>query len=408
MRMTMMAACLGCLSVATVARADIVDKSVVGASQPGAADARVSALDDAFATALRAAVDDALDAKIRSANKATIDRELVEHARRFVASFKVTADDSATPRHLTVLVHIDRDKLNARLLELGLAQPTAAKAAAAPAAESKFAVLMRATTPAGLFATYRTAAVTDVPGGAMVTAALRHAGVRLVNAPASGPAAHAGGELPLDDDSARALAGDAKADTAVIVGASVDAATSVRGTLAHAATGRAHVRIIDARDGAVQADVASTAGAYAAGDDKSIAALALDRAVGDAIAMATAAPLVSAKFSGLSQPSPRGPRAELSPSLVSDGHVLIRFSAREVGGGGPTWQSTQVVRDAIAARPKSPTMTIRRLDAGEIVFDVATGESAAALAKVLSASPGVFRARAHDGIVDVEIQELAQ
>ena len=410
MRMIAVASCLGLVLAAASAHADIVDKSVVGLSQTSAADSRVSALDDAFATALRSAVSDILTAKDVTAGRAIIDREIIAHARRFVASFKVTSDDSATPRHLAVVVHIDRDKLNERLLELGLAQQAAAakaQVAPAPAAlvESRVLLLLRAVTPAGLFANYGTTAVASVPGSAMFDVLLHHPGMRAVVAPASGPAAHAGGELPLDDESARALAGEVKADVAVIVGASAERASQVRGARVHAAIGHTRIRVIDAHDGTVKLDVSAAAGGYGSDDDSAIATVALDRAAADAVAAAMMAPMLQSTSANLRLPNARGPRPAMA---VAEGHVLVRVVAHEVGGGVATWQSTQVVRDAIAARPKSPVMLIRRLDEGEIVFDIATTESAASLGKALAATAGILHARAHDGIVDVEIEELAQ
>src|SRR5687768_16556827 len=92
-----------------------------GDADAGGADPRVAALDEAFARAAQQAVGEIVDADVRKTSKATLDREIVGRARLWVVKFTVTKDvTSEGRRELTVQVRIDRDKLRARLAELGI------------------------------------------------------------------------------------------------------------------------------------------------------------------------------------------------------------------------------------------------------------------------------------------------
>jgi hypothetical protein len=171
----------------------------------------VAALDEAFSRAAQAAVSELVDGDVRKSNKAAIDKEIVGRARLWVAKFTVTKDETNDGRReLTVLVRIDRDKLRARLGELNIAT-TQVGEAPKPGAKT-VVVLMRLTTREGTRASYGATAEKELPGMGAFAAALRGAGWTTKRAPASGPAAKPGGELPMDDGEAEALGAEAKAD----------------------------------------------------------------------------------------------------------------------------------------------------------------------------------------------------
>src|SRR5262245_24824492 len=97
---------------------DVVAYQAEGDAPSGGADARVMALDNAFANAVASALGDLVAADVRNARKGELDREIVGRARLWVAKFTVTKDETNDDRRqLTVSVKIDRDKLRARLGE---------------------------------------------------------------------------------------------------------------------------------------------------------------------------------------------------------------------------------------------------------------------------------------------------
>ena len=98
---------------------DIVAYEAEGDAASAGADARTAALDDAFARAVGSAVADLVAGDVRTTHKGELDREIVGHARLWVARFTVTKDDTEDGRRqLVVSVRIDRDKIKARLDEL--------------------------------------------------------------------------------------------------------------------------------------------------------------------------------------------------------------------------------------------------------------------------------------------------
>lgn len=100
---------------------DIVAYQVDGDADAGTADPRVDALDQAFAKAVLQALGELLDADTRWQNKAVVDREILYHSRLWVARFTVTREVVADDRkQVSVSVRVDRDKLRARLAELGI------------------------------------------------------------------------------------------------------------------------------------------------------------------------------------------------------------------------------------------------------------------------------------------------
>jgi hypothetical protein len=125
-----MAVLVGSLAVASPASAeDVVAYQADGDSDANAPDARVTALDDAFARATAQAVNDLVEPEVRRQSKPVIDRELIGHARLWVISYKVTREVVADDRwRFSLSVRIDRDKLRARLAELNIAVREAGEA----------------------------------------------------------------------------------------------------------------------------------------------------------------------------------------------------------------------------------------------------------------------------------------
>ena len=106
---------------------DVVAYQAEGDAPAASADARVMALDEAFARAVNSALADLVDGAVRTQRKGELDREIVARARLWVAKFAVTKDETVDGRReLTVSVKIDRDKLRARLGELKIAMKEAA------------------------------------------------------------------------------------------------------------------------------------------------------------------------------------------------------------------------------------------------------------------------------------------
>lgn len=239
---------------------DVVAYEAEGQAVASGADSRVAALDDAFAHAVNAALADVVAADVRGARKADLDREIVAHARLWVTKFTVTRDDTDNGmRELVVSVKIDRDKLRAKLGELGVATSDQGPAPAGPVKTA--AVLVRVATPSGVR--------TDL-GGAAIATALRGAGIVVRKAPAAPD-----GEL--DDAAASQLAEQAKAELAVVANVSVGPQVPVRGQAVPAALVTAKLRMVD--HGKVMA--AGTAIAAARGDDG--LGYAVDRAIGAAM-----------------------------------------------------------------------------------------------------------------------------
>ena len=91
---------------------DLVAYEAEGDAPVGGTDARTAALDDAFARAVSSALGDLVAGDVRTAHKGELDKEIVGHARLWVAKFTVTKDDTEDARRqLTVSVRIDRDKI---------------------------------------------------------------------------------------------------------------------------------------------------------------------------------------------------------------------------------------------------------------------------------------------------------
>lgn len=265
------------LGAANTARAeDVVAYQADGDADAGAADARVEALDEAFGKAVSQALGDVLDPEVRRQNKPVLDRELLGHARLWVARFTVTREAIVDDRkRLSVSVRVDRDKVRARLAELNIALKSGGDAPTANA--QGVAVLLRVIAPDGVRATYGATSEKDVPGLAALSSTLRRANMVVKRATPAGPAASPDGELPLDDAAADALAAEARAELAAIASVTIGAPVLLRGIDASGVLITARVRLLDRK--AHRALGQSSVVAAARGADPGVVGSAIDRAL---------------------------------------------------------------------------------------------------------------------------------
>ena len=134
----------------------VVTYEAEGEADAGGADPRVAALDDAFARAVAArGRRPGRRAGAAPRKKQDLDREIVGHARLWVAKFTVTKDETADDRRqLTVSVRVDRDKMRARLAELEISRRGRRPRPARPNARADVAILLRVAEPETVRATY--------------------------------------------------------------------------------------------------------------------------------------------------------------------------------------------------------------------------------------------------------------
>jgi hypothetical protein len=369
---------LACVLVAVAALAghptrasaeDVVAYQAEGDADAAAADARIEALDQAFGKAVAQALGDVLDPEVRRRQRAVLDREVIGRARLWVAKFTVTKESVSDERKLVaVSVRIDRDKLRARLAELHIATRTGdAESATGPSVT----VLLRVVSPDGIRASYGVTADKELPGLAAIASALRRAGMVIKRAPASGPAASAEGELPLDDDTAQALAVAARAEQVAIAGVTIGAPVALRGVDATAALVTARVRVLH-RQAGVPIGHGSAAVAARSTEPTAVAA-AIDRALtgalGDALPPAAQALAPPESFTGDDRP------------VTEPGIILVRLAR------ATPWGMVQAeIKHLTGARGVSRA-SLRHVSPAGWVIGVATGESIERIASIVKKPP---------------------
>ncbi|MEJ7599941.1 MAG: hypothetical protein WKG01_18690 [Kofleriaceae bacterium] len=363
------------LALSSVASAeDIVAYEAEGDADAGGADPRVTALDEAFGRAVASALVDLLDADTRKANKAVLDRELIVRARLWVAKFAVAKDVTEDGRrHLTVTVRIDRDRLRAKLGELGVGSagdPPSTSPGGASAGTCPTVVLLRVSEPDGIRADYGASAEKDIPGLGALSAALRAGGMTIKRAPASGPEARAAGELPLSDDEAEALAGEAKAEIAAIAGVTVGAPVAARGVASSVVLVSAHVRLI-ARGRKLVGH--GSAAIPARGTEPAVIKAAIDRAL-----VAALGDVVPPSKPQLGQPT--GFHGDDTP-VGEAGIVLVRLSPKT------PWGLVAAELKYLSGAKGISRATLRRLSPGGWVIGVATTESVQRIAQIANKPP---------------------
>lgn len=346
---------------------DIVAYQADGDAPAAAADARVMALDEAFARAVTSALVDLVPGDVRTARKGELDREIVARARLWVSKFSVTKDETVDGRRaLSVSVKIDRDKLRARLAELGIASKAATPAE--EAGQPTATVLLRIASPGGVRAAYGANAERDLPGVSALTTLLRNAGFAVRRAPASGPPARPDGDLPLADAEAEALAAEANADVVAIAGVRVAPPVPVRGIAANASLVTAHVRLVDRKERRVVGEGSGTAATP--GEDPGYA---IERALASAAVDVVPPPPMklgqAGAFTGDDTP------------IAEPGIVLVRMPAR-------TPYALVLAESKYLAGAKGVrAASLRRLSPQGWIIGVATSESAEQIARIAKRAP---------------------
>ena len=367
---------------------DVATYETAGAADAAAADARTHALDVAFAAAVRSALSEVVPAAELGRRRDELERQIVARARLWVASFKVVNQSTEGGRlRLTAAVRIDRERVRAKLTELGVPLLPAAPTPPPIAAPRAATVLMRVINPGGVTATYGAGASAEIPASEAVTGVVQATGMSVVAAPSSGAAARPDGDLPLDDAAARALATEAGAQVAVIVSVSIEGTGPVRASRQTGALAQARVRVLGA-DGTLLGEGSARGGAYA-GSEVPAANGALTRAA--ALAVAAALPAPGGGVAGAPPPPAPPP-----PLTAGKGEVLVRVR------GTTSWNAIAALRQQLATTAGVQRVRVGRLSADEVVLAVATGQRADRVAAAARATPDL-RARVinEDGVVEV-------
>lgn len=338
---------------------DIVVYEAEGDAETSVGDARVAALDEAFASAVSMALADLVSPDVRTARKVDLDREIVGRARLWVAKFTVNKDATVGERRqLQVTVRVDRDKMLARLGELDVVTKLAT-------------VLLRIDDPAGPRATFGAGAEKDVPGLAALTSALRTAGMQPKRGPSTGAAAAVGTALPVSDDEAIALADGVKADVAAIAGVTLGTPVAVRGLPVASVPVTANVRMIERRTKRVIGQGSATIAT------KGIEPTVINKAVDYALVAAT-----SDVFPPQRQVLAGGQQFSGNDTPIADaGVVLVRLGAKT------PWGLVAAELKYLQGAKGVKSAVLRRLSPGGWVIGVATAESVERVSQILKKPP---------------------
>lgn len=361
---------LGLALASSAARAeDIGVYEAEGEADASSGDPRVAALDEAFSRVIAQALAEVLDAETRKANKAALAEHILGRARLWVARFTVTKDETVDGRRqLTVSVRVDRDKMRARLGELNI---SAAPTGEQPRPGGKTAVILLRTADArGARATFGPRAEKEPPGLGALAAALRGGGMAIKRAPASGSGPRSDGDLPLDDDAADALAGEAKADVAAIAGVSVGEPVQARGVAQPAVLVTAHVRLIAGGKKPLGQGAAAVA---ARGTEPAVIEAAIERAL-----VAAAADVLPPPRQELAKG--QGYAGDDVP-VAEPGVVLVRLAPKT------PWGLVAAEQKWLAGAKGVKLAAIRRASPSGWVIGVTTAESVERIAQIARKSP---------------------
>jgi hypothetical protein len=345
-----------------MANDDLDDLIVEAEADAGASDARTVALDAAYASATRQAAKQLADPASVTSNRAAFDKEIIGRSRLWVASVAVISDNVVDGRRrLKVSVRIDSAKLSSRLQQLGIALASVvAEPVVAVTPAISITLLGRVVVPSETLATYGANATAKIPQFDELQQTFVKRGYRMRPAPASGPAANRERGLPLSDSQAQAFAGDAKADTAFVVGLHLSEPAPVRGERGDFVLGVARARWVqrDASRIPVAIDVIRTE--LAAASD----AAALQQRLVHQISEAIVDKLPSADRS--------------APTMSSGEGVIVLQIARPV--------SASVVSALVKMLSTQAGVTrvdLTQVTAGGFVVSVATVQTAAKLATIV-------------------------
>lgn len=357
------------LALAAPARAeDIASYDTEGDAPTSGADPRVAALDEAFAKAISLALIDTVSAEVRGAKRSELDREIVSHARLYVAKFTVTKDTTDDDRRqLRVTARVDRDKVRAKLTELGIPVMTSGEASKG----RSVTMLLRVTNGTSVRASYGATAEKDLPGLGALGSSLRAGGMSIKRPPAAGPAARPDGDLPLADDEADGLGGDAKAELVAIAGVTVGAPVFVRGLPTSGVLVTAHLRLLERRGRKVVGQGVARVGSRSA--DPAVVEHAIEHAlVGaatDVLPPAKQSLAAAGGFSGDDTP------------IGEAGVVLVRLAPKT------PWGLVAAEQKYLQGAKGIQKAVIRRLSPGGWVIGVTTTESVDRIAQIAKKSP---------------------
>jgi hypothetical protein len=230
-------------------------------------------------------------------------------------------------------------------------------------------ILLRVAGAQGARASFGARAEKEPPGLGALAGVLRGGGMAIKRAPASGPEPRPEGDLPLDDGAAEALAGEARADVAVVAGVTVGEPVQARGVAAPAVLVTAHVRMLGGKKALGQ----GAAAAAARGTDPAVIAAAIDRA------------LVAASADVL--PPPRqelgkgqGYAGDDTP-VAEPGVVLVRLAPKT------PWGLVAAELKWLAGARGVKLAAIRRASPSGWVIGVTTAESVERIAQIARKPP---------------------
>ncbi|HEY4057571.1 MAG TPA: hypothetical protein VGM39_13225 [Kofleriaceae bacterium] len=383
MRFGIAAALVLILVAGTALADDVVSYDADGDADASLADPRTAALDDAFANAVNSALNELVDEDARTAHRADLDKEIVGRARLWVAKFTVTKEGTSGDRkQLSVAVRVDRDKMLARLEQLGV--PT-----------KLVAVALRVQEGESTRATFGQGGEKDVPGLDALASTLRAGGWAIKRAPMTGAAAKGDGALPLGDDEAMALGGEAHADVVAIASATVSAPVPVRGLNSDAVAVTATVRLVDRKKHEALGQGTATVGArLEPGAD--VKDGMVDKAVARALA-AAAADVV-----------PQGPQTIASAGTFSGsdtpigeaGTVLVRLAPKT------PWGYVSAELKYLQGAKGIKSAVLRRLSPGGWVIGVGTAESIEKIASIAKKPPtadATVKVKIANDVIDVTL-----
>jgi hypothetical protein len=371
------------LASGTALADDVVAYDVDGDADSSLADARTAALDDAFANATNSALNELVDEDARTAHRSDLDKEIVGRARLWIAKFTVTKEGSTGDRkQLSVAVRVDRDKMLARLEELGVPTKLVVVALRVQAGESTRA-------------TFGQGGEKDVPGLAALASTLRAGGWAIKRGPMTGAAAKADGALPLGDDEAVAFGAEAHADVVAIASANVSAPVPVRGLPADAVAVSATVRLLDRKKHEALGQGTATVGARLepGGDVK-------DTAVNKAIERALAAATADVVPQGPQTITSGGTFTGSDTPIGEPGTVLVRLAPKT------PWGFVSAELKYLQGAKGIKSAVLRRLSPGGWVIGVATAESIDKIASIAKKPPtadATVKVKVANDVIDVTL-----
>jgi len=357
MRCLVLAVILAAAAAPVAHAQDVVSIDADGEADTSNGDPRTAALDEAFGHAIASVLQDLLPQDVRTAHQADLDREIVGRARLWVAKFTVSKDTTAGDRRLLkVAVRVDRDKLIARLDELGISTKLVT-------------VLLRISDVTGARATFGQGAEKDLPGVAALTTTLRAAGMQLKRASPTGAPARTDGAVPVSDDEAAALAKAANADVAAIAGVTVGAPVHVRGIATDAMSVTANLRLVERRGTKLVGQGTATSAAKGSEQVAKAIERVLVGAMTDVLPPVKKTLATGGQFAGADVP------------VTDPGVVLVRLAPMT------PWGLVAAEVRYLQGAKGIKRAVLRRLSPSGWVIGVATSESVDRIAQIAKKSP---------------------